>query len=509
MKNLFKTIHVLLFSTAILFMYSCQDEEDSVSQEQSGVEFLLAGHQVGDAKNLNVTAKNDDDNQVICDMSLASYAVLNLGGTDYNINLKAWGDSFKTDLIELDPGTYQVSSFQLFDENDQPLYATPESGSEFGPFVSQAVPFDVTVAQYQKTEYDLEVLCVEDFTPPQFGFVFWDVSIKEVKNLCVFANFCEPDSGHEVATLEAFIYPDENSTEDSDLIWTGFADGDFASEDVENDLLCLKFPYDSSIDAGQQSYYVELFINDVLFSGTMPLDRVDSINANNGYLHLNENCQGDFDVFSNSYNVAWEDLNGDDGANDADYNDFILETTSFTDISSGYLTFVFNPKARGGGFNHAFSFWLPGTGYNVISGATSVDDTSGDTQIEVYPNTRMAAFNKGDSFVNTKCGGATGSGVVKTVVVDISGASDFTYYLLSPYDANLDVNSGDYDLTIGNLFPPSTFNMGSDVLENGLVTPRDFKWVVDGVDIRNVYSNILLGDFTADGITSSLYENCP
>ena len=490
MKNLFKTIHVLLFSTAILFMYSCQDEEDSVSQEQSGVEFLLAGHQVGDAKNLGVTAKDGEDDQVVCDMSLASYAVLNLGGTDYNINLKAWGDSFKTDLIELDPGTYEVSSFQLYDENDLPLYATPATGSEFGPFVSQSVPFDVTVSQYQKTEYDLEVLCVEDFTPPQFGFVFWDVSIKEVKNLCVFANFCEPDTGHEVATLEAFIYPDENSTEDSDLIWTGFADGDYASEEEDNDLLCLKFPFDPSIDAGQQSYYVELFINDVLFYGTMPLDRVDSINANSGYLHLNENCQGDFDVFSNSYNIAWEALNGDDNANDADFNDLIVETTSFTD-DNGLLNFVFEPLARSAGSDLEFKFWLPGTGYVVTGDAFSVDSSSGDTEIVVYQDTRQSAFGTNNGFVNGKCGGNTGSGIIKSVIVDVSSAPDFAYFLLNPYSASLGVNgnNGTFDLDMGEMFMPSTFTKDGQVMKNGLITPKDWKWVVDQADVRDTYGN--------------------
>lgn len=325
-------------------------------------------------------------------MALASYAIITMSEKTYTIDLRAWGESFKTDLIELDPGTYQVTSVQLYDADDHSLYATPTAGSEFGAFVNQPLPFEVTVENYRKIEYDLEVLCIEEFTPPQFGFVFWDVTIKEVKNLCVFTNYCEPDTGHEVASLEAFIYPNANSTSPEDLIWSGSADGDFESENESNELLCLKFPYDPSIPAENQSYFIELYVNGVLFEGTMPLDRVDEINADKGYLHLNENCDGDFDVFSNSYIIAWEALRGDDEENDADFNDLILQTTTFTDINTGDLNFVFEPLARSAGSELAFKLWLPETGYVVSGDAASVDTSSGDTEITVYENTRQAAF---------------------------------------------------------------------------------------------------------------------
>lgn len=511
MKNILKTFNLLVACLALVFMYSCQKEDDGVSEETSGVEFLLSGHRVEEAKYDSKSGKASKDGQKddeSCDMALASYAVLELGGMDYTIDLKAWGDSYKTDLIELDPGTYQVTSFQLYDGDDNPLYATPATGSEFGPFVSQSLPFDVTVENYRKVEYDIEVLCIEEFTPPQFGFVFWNVTIKEVKNLCVFANFCEPDSGHEVASLEAFIYPNEEQTSESDLIWTGSADGDYDSDDEANELLCLKFPYDPSIPTEDQSYYIELYVNGVLFEGTMPLDRVDMINAEDGYLHLNENCDGDFDVFSNSFNIAWEDLNGDEGSNDCDYNDFIVKTTTSTDIVTGDLIFEFEPLARGGGYDHAFKFWLPGTGYTV-SGANLVDDSSGNTMIEVYPDTNQA-FSSTDDFVNTKCNGATGTGNIVTVTVQ-NPPSNFTYYLLNPFDANLNVTNGGntYDLTLGNLFTSSTFIKDGVELENGLITTGDWDWVVDGVDIRTVYGNNFQTNFVPTGNTQSLYVNCP
>jgi len=307
-----------------------------------------------------------------------------MSGETYEIDLKAWGESYKTDLIELGPGTYQVTNVQLFDADDHPLYATPLAESEFGPFVSQALPFDVTVENYRKIEYDLEVLCIEEFTPPQFGFIFWDVTIKEVKNLCVFANYCEPETGHAVASLDVFIYPNENETNEEDLIWSGSADGDYNSNDEANELLCLKFPYDPSIPTEDQSFYIELFVNGVLLETTMSLDEVDSINEEDGYLHLNENCEDDYDDF---------DETGCETAFAFGNNTFIdLELTNsrwgwaneFTDVQDG--TYTLDIWA-GAGQNNTSSGTLVGLLTIEVSGSdvtATYDMNSGFTMSETH-----------------------------------------------------------------------------------------------------------------------------
>lgn len=296
MKYCQKKIGRILICVAFIFIYSCQ-ENDNASVQKSGVEFIFSGDRVENAKSNKASNKNaySKNGEVVesCDMSLASYAIIEMAGNSYKIDLKTWGNNYKTDLIELDPGTYEVTSCLLFDNNDHTLYATPATGSEFGQFVSQSLPFEVTVENYKKIEYDLEVLCIEDFTPPQFGFIFWEITIKQIKYLCVFANYCEPETGHAVASLEAFIYPNSEETSEDDLIWSGSSDGDYESEDESNELLCLKFPYDPSIPTEDQSYYIELFVNGELHELNMSLDQVDLINEEDGYLHLNEDCGGD------------------------------------------------------------------------------------------------------------------------------------------------------------------------------------------------------------------------
>lgn len=164
MKKIFKTFQLFLACTAMLFMYSCQ-LDDAVSVEASGIEFVFSGDRVSDDK---IGAKSMYKNGESCDMALASYAIIIMDETSYTIDLKSWGDNFKTDLIELPPGSYEVTSSQLYDADDNLLYSTPMTESEFGKFVSQSLPFRVEVENYRKIEYDLEVLCIEEFTPPQF-----------------------------------------------------------------------------------------------------------------------------------------------------------------------------------------------------------------------------------------------------------------------------------------------------------------------------------------------------
>ncbi|MBK6264682.1 hypothetical protein JKA74_06510 [Marivirga sp. S37H4] len=509
MKN-FKTLNICLASMAMFFMCSCQQDEITVD-EKNGIELILTGDMVDDSK---TSQRDEHENGVSdCDISLAAYALVEISGNSYKVDIKQWESNFKTDLIELGPGSYTVTSCQLYDEDDNPLFATPMEGSEFGKFVNHALPIDFEVEQYRKIEYNMEVLCVEDFTPPQFGFVFWNIELKEVKNLCVFANFCQPEAGHEVATLEAFIYPNSEETTETDLIWSGSADGDFESDDETNELLCLKFPYDANMPTEEQSYYVELYINGILFSGTISLDRVDMINEEDGYLHLNENCQGDFDFLENSYNISWEDINdeqepGELQENDLDYNDFIVRTTTYTDINTGYLNFKFEPLARGGSYNHAFKMWLPGTGYVISGDAASVTESGGNTIVVVYPETRDA-FPINEKFVNVRCSGYSDVGIEKTVTIE-SAPTDFTFWLTNPFSANLAVQGGpDYDLTMGNLFPPSTFTKDGETFRNGLITPLDWKWARESVDIRTIYGNNFETNFIPISNLYTLYANCP
>lgn len=504
---------ITALASSMVLMFSCQQQE--IVDAPTGVEFILAPDLV-DVENGRLGQEQPVVGEGMCDLALADYAIIEIDGESYTVDIKLWGDNYKTNLIELMPGNYTVESFVAYDADDNALFATPMMESEFEKFVNVPLPIDFTVENYKKLQYDVEVLCVEEFTPPDFGFAFWDIDLKATKNMCIFFNYCEPDYGHKVATLGAWIYPSEASREEMGedaVIWSSTADGDFESDQETNELLCLKFPFDPDMELAEQEYFVVLDVNGVEYTATIDLTLVEEYEGS--YLHLNENCEGNIYPFENSYNISWEDINdrmADDDIqeNDLDYNDFVVNTTVF--YNEDGLNFNFDPMARGAGFNHAFRMWLPGTGYTISGDAMDVATTGGNTVVTVYEQTKDAFVLNG-GFVNVQCGGTISDGVPKTITIE-DAPENFVYWLVNPFTANLNVNGGpDYDLVLGNLFPTSTFTKGGDTFKNGLITPMSWAWPTEGTDIRNIYGDDFETDFVpdspaADRPGSLLYTEC-
>lgn len=498
----------------MLLVFSCDQNE--VADAPTGVEFLLAPDVV--SSDYGRMQQEPVVGEGKCDLSLAAYAIVEINGENYTVDIKQWGSDYKTNLIELMPGTYNVQSFVVYGDDNNPLYATPMQGSVFDNFVNMPLPIEFTVETYQKLEYNIEVLCIEEFSPPEFGFVFWNIDLKSTKNLCIFVNYCEPNFGHLVANLEAWVYPSEEETTENDLIWWAVTNTE--DQNPENDILCLKFPFDPDpqVTLEEQSYYVILHVNGVEFTGTIDLSMVDEINASDkGYLHLNENCDGNFRPFETSLNIAWEDLNQsmdpDQQQNDLDYNDFVVQSTIFTDDNG--LNFHFMPKCRGAGFGHAFRMKLPGTGYILAPGSDGMLSTmAGNTYITIYDNTANAFLPSG-GFVNVDCEGPMASGVEKTIILAKTPA-EYTYYLLNPFTANLDVTATGctYDLFLGALAADkSTFDIGGDTFHNGIITPKTWAWPIEGNDIREIYGNNfeVVFDPTVGARSNGeiLYTECP
>ena len=515
----------------IMFMFSCQQEEVNVAP--SGVEFVLSPGMVGDEGARVKDVPTVDEG--MCSLEYGDYAKVVIDGEEYTIDIKQWGSNYKTNLIELDPGmAHYVTSFVVYQEveegDDVAIFATPMENSDFGKFVNKPIPeggLEIWVEEYKKVQHGIEVLCVEEFDAPDFGFVFWDIDLKATKQLCIFVNYCEPEIGHKVATLAAEVFPNAEQTTDDDLIYKKvYADGDYNSEDESNELLCLRLPYnpDPEVALEDQSFFVKLWINGWLFEGEIDLAMVENWNNDQGYLHLNEDCDGNFYPFETSLNIAWEDINDEKGAeldNDLDYNDFVVKTTVFTNEEG--LNFKFMPQARGAGFTHEFRMVLPGDGYTITGDAVNVDDSGPNTIVTVYDGT-LDAFDKDNNNMNVCNMGVSANGNEKTITI-VNKGDDFTYFLLAPFTANLNVdpfNNGPYDLFLGTT-EVSTFSKESldgtttNEYPNAIVTPCYWSWPVEKADIRKIYGDYgdadgsYIVDFDPDGDPATrpkTYKEC-
>jgi LruC domain-containing protein len=451
------------------FLYSCEIQDNVSVPGDNGVIFQLNVSDEG------TNAREAQDNGVIivepgmCDMRNAAYAVVEVRYPDqttatFTLTINEWVDGFKTSLLELAPGAYEVISFVVLDENEQPLFATPTKGSEFEKFVTSPLPLSFVVRNYEKIENEIDVLCVEEHTPPEFGFKFWKINLKAVKYLCIFANFCD-ETGHKVAPLEVFVYPNEEESP-NDMIWHQETQG-------AGEILCFPLPYDPQLSLEEQQYYVVLYINGAKYVAWIGLDFVEAVNqSNKKYLHLNENCDGNVKPFRTQALLAWEDLITD--INDMDYNDLVVRSSVTGDGDIVEMTFT--PLARGAGYNHDLLIKLPKAGIESVSGAASAID---DGDMKVITVIKDAKLLFGGDFVNTKCGGVEKD--MDDIVVTLDINKDFIYNLSTPYSPLLHVTTNTqpvekYDLEVWQITGNDTYKCGELDFPNG-VKMDNMKWL--------------------------------
>lgn len=444
-------------------MFSCQQDEVAV-QEPAGVEFNIASDMVP----ANGRVANDDlpiIDEGLCDMELADYAVVTIGEVAYTLNIQEWGGDYKTTLVELPPGVYTVNSFVVFDEDDNAIFAVPHVESDYAKFVDVPVPFEFEIINYTKLENEIEVLCIEEFTPPEFGFKFWDIDLIKVKYFCIFANYCEEEFGHRVAALEIFVYPSAQQIGEEYLIWSAAVQG-------EGELLCIPLPYDPEVDPEEQTFYIELFINGIKYVATISIAEVCEImESDKGYLHLNENCQGDIEPFARIGMLGFEDLQ--EQGNDLDYNDIVLgyRLTGNGDV----LKLDILPVARGAGFDHRFELvFQEGEVDGVTGSGSSMFNVDGKTVVVLHDGTNNAFGHK---FVNVSCDGNTQEYSVQEFEIDIT--EDFVYYFDKPLKPCLHTIPGEdpvYNLFLWewNDDGQSVFEHGDVYYPNGIITPHDW-----------------------------------
>jgi hypothetical protein len=481
MKFKWQLMSVLL-GLSLILVFSCQDDKDEPLDNKGSISFNISSLTVPTDDNPAGRVGVDPVEEGMCDMQFASYVVVQVDGIAERLDIEQWGGDFKTDLLELDPGMHSLESFVVFTEDGLPIFATPTKGSEFGKFVATPLVKEFEVAAYEKIENYIEVLCIEEFTPPQFGFKFWDFDIIQVEYLCIFANYCEDDFGHMVADLHIEIYPNAQQTTQEDLIWSGSGG--------PSELLCAPFPYDSRIAAEEQVYYVVLMINGIQYVADIDLGTVMEINSSEqGYLHLNKDCKGDIRPFSRVAQIAYEDLI--DNRNDQDYNDMVAGV----EISGNGEQLIVNvlPMARGAGYEHRFELVFPANAITAVNAPFYIRE-EGDMKVVVVSDETSQLF--GASYVNVNCN-ASASYAPLSVVIDIT--EDFVFKFDKPLKACLHTianSSTTYNLFLYDWDPDikSTYFMGDAEFPNGLVINKDWtrgviwQWPIEGQNILDAYS---------------------
>ena len=256
MLNNIKLIGILFLS--VLLLTNCKKENKQDNQKFGEIVFAP----------IDGNTEKSDVFDVLCDENLTvTHARVILNGVTYYPATFILGDKLLTQSIKLTVGQYSIDEFSLMDDmgtpgdygDDMVVKSTPMIGSEYAQYVLDPIDgeFDFTIVEYEKFEFDVEVLCYLPHLYDLFGFVWFDVTEITIREQCFFGDFCIKDVNQyfgslygpdvmidEVAIFKIVAYHNEQLL--GEFYNTYYDDNDVLQY---NSPLCVEYPdYDMAMD---------------------------------------------------------------------------------------------------------------------------------------------------------------------------------------------------------------------------------------------------------------------
>lgn len=309
MKNLKLCIASLAVFTMIFT--SCSKDEPQIDSSEKAT--LSFGAIVNDLMNKTGTKQADGEIPACSEDAPAYVHVVLMEGDNevvgtetepYRVDLVAGQLFTKEDsALELDPGTYSLAHFSVYNAAGDLIWIAPRLGSELAEFVDGALPFSINLGAGVKKYVEVPVLCFDDRDVNEYGYLFFELDAVRAYELCFFANYCDDDGRHYSANYSLDIWLGTDNTGTvlySDLVpETGVDEnGDFFARPV-----CAALPVNDDLEEDYIYYEATLLDWDENYPSPTPivltgtLSRSD-IEANFGpdmtveYEHLRFNCEG-------------------------------------------------------------------------------------------------------------------------------------------------------------------------------------------------------------------------
>ncbi|PTX41478.1 hypothetical protein C8P64_3278 [Christiangramia gaetbulicola] len=263
------------------------------------------------------------------------------------------------------------------------IWAAPKMDSEYAVFVETPLPLTWDLRAGSKTYVDVPVLCFDDRQVNLYGYLFFDITPKELSTLCFFANYCTESGRHYTANYSLDLYLGTSSLGTPlylDQTPETGNDGQFYADPV-----CLTVPApEDGIDASEPYLYYEITLTDwpdnygtagnYIEAGTLSWLQVQELLNPDGttaeYKHIYLNCEESNDDGEDTYvtvTVDTRNITADNLNETVFFTDNRSSTASNSAVPENHIALV-NPNRR--------IFW---------SGTTLESDT-GETIIitEVY-----------------------------------------------------------------------------------------------------------------------------
>jgi len=180
------TIRLLSILSFIFLLLACDDEQSEV--KKSG-KVKLSINTVG-----NATGRTNSDN--LDKIKKIVVSIETAAGTSvhdmHTLELVRFNNSFVSEELELEPGTYNVTKFFVTDTEKNVLYATPLENSDLASLVADPLPVSFVVnADGAITEVFMEAVNIEETLPEDFGYVTFALGLIEHKSFEVSATIAD------------------------------------------------------------------------------------------------------------------------------------------------------------------------------------------------------------------------------------------------------------------------------------------------------------------------------
>ena len=180
-KTIIFSIFILLFSG--LFLTSCENDDMGLQPKNEKTDVTFGINHVTDLL-------KSDAMDIECNGDEAVSAEIIIDGFNDPFTPSLIDGGTLTQAIKLNSGVYTVTSFKLLDAQGNVVKATPADGSDFAVYVSETVPFQLEVPEFDKVERNIEVLCFNEADYTSFGFNWFNIGQVEVNQLLFFGDLC-------------------------------------------------------------------------------------------------------------------------------------------------------------------------------------------------------------------------------------------------------------------------------------------------------------------------------
>jgi len=243
---------------------------------------------------------------------------VNPNGTDTNNDgqIDSWFTKESLDL-ELNVGEYSLEYFAVTDgvgEDSQILYLAPRKEENaidpdlqpvlFHNFVNDPLPVQISIGTGVKYYQPVEVLCYDDAFFFNFGYLFFDFNSQNLRNLCIYGNYCQQNGKHIPAQFKTKVWKGDNYNDANLLVSAENKLKSFTAEDGSfqyyTEAICFPLPdielYSAKIWLVEENK-PDLLIRKGTFSKN-DLDLLFEASNNFSYYHFREGCCETFDNFS-------------------------------------------------------------------------------------------------------------------------------------------------------------------------------------------------------------------